>query len=96
MYHVNVNSARKALVDDTIRVLLSYQIMPYIIVNCKLILKSPLGRIDIDIKVYQSILNYASVQIKEKLASLFSANHIRENNGSANQSKTSVRVSTMA
>ena len=52
MYHVNVNSSRKALVDDTIRVILSYQIMPYIIVNCKLILKNPLGRIDIDIKVY--------------------------------------------
>ena len=27
---------------------------------------------------------------------MFSANQIRENNGSANQSKTSVRVSTMA
>ena len=33
MYHVNVNNARKALVDDTIRVILSYYIIPYIIVN---------------------------------------------------------------
>ena len=40
--------------------------------------------------------NYVSVQIKKKLDSLFSANHIRENNGTANQSKASVRVSTMA
>ena len=47
MYHVNVNSP---LEDDTMRAILSYYIIPCIIVNCKLILKSPLGRIDIDIK----------------------------------------------
>ena len=32
-----------------------------------------------------SFETYASVQIEEKLVSLFSANQIRENSGSANQ-----------
>ena len=40
--------------------------------------------------------NYANVQIKKKLDSLFSTNQIRENYGSASQSRASVRVSTMA
>ena len=40
--------------------------------------------------------NYASVQIKKKLDSLFSANQIRQKFGSANQGKASVRISTIA